>query len=108
MATSNLVMTVGWDGLKLALILTVLFYTAMVYMVYSTEGPRYRLKFDPGQPGRSVERLAVWLGVRMIATAAHAAKAVYDTLAETSADVGEWFIRRQGPDAEARFHSRFL
>ena len=108
MATSNLVLTMGWDGLKLAVILTVLFYTGMVCMVYSTEGSRYRLKLDPGSPGRSVERLAVWLGVRTIATVAHAAKAVYDTLAETSADVGEWFIHRQGPDAEARFHSRFL
>jgi len=108
MTASNLIVTMGWDGLKLAVILTVVLYTGMVFMMYSTEGPLYRLKLDPTRPARSVELLAVWLGVRTIAAAAHAARAVYDTLAETSADVGEWFIRRQGPDAEAKFHSRFL
>jgi hypothetical protein len=108
MVTSDLVLTMGWAGLKLAVVLTVALYTGMVLTSYSTQGPRYRLKLDPTRPARSVERLAVWLGVRTLATAAHAAKAVYDTLAETSADVGEWFIRRQGPDAEARFHARFL
>jgi len=108
MSADNLVMTVGWDGLKLAVILTVIFYTGMVFMTYSTEGPRYRLKLDPARPARSAERLAVWVGVRAFATLVRAATAVYDTLAETSADVGEWFIRRQGPDAEAKFHSRYL
>ena len=108
MTASDLVATMGWDGLKLAVIVTVVFYTGLVLLMYSTEGPRYRLRLDPTRPARSVELLAVWLGVRMIATAAHAARAFYDTLAETSADVGEWFIRRQGPDAEAKFHSRFL
>jgi hypothetical protein len=105
MATSDLVLT---TGLKLALVLTMLFYTAMVLVSYSTEGPHYRLKFDPARPARSVERLAVWLGVRMIATVARATGLLYDTLSETSADVGEWFIRRRGPEAEARFHARFL
>ncbi len=108
MATSDLVLTMGWDGLKLAVVLTVVLYTGMVLMCYSTEGPRYRLQLDPARPARSVVLLAVWLGVRTTATVAHAAKAAYDTLAETSADVGEWFIRRQGPDAEAKFHARFL
>jgi hypothetical protein len=108
MSTSDMVVMVGWAGLKLAVILTMVLYTSMVLMRYSTEGPRYKLKLDPARPARSVELLAVWLGVRTIATAAHAARAVYDTLADTSADVGEWFIRRQGPDAEAKFHSRFL
>jgi len=108
MATSDLVLTMGWTGLKLALALTMVFYTAVVFTSYSTEGRRYRVKWDPARPARSVERLAVWLGVRTIATTAHASRAIFDTLAETSADVGEWFIRRQGPDAEARFHARFL
>jgi len=108
MTASNLVVTMGWDGLKLAVILTVVLYTGMVLTMYSTEGPRYRLKLDPTRPAQSAERLAIWLGVRTIATVTYAARAVYDTLAETSADVGEWFIRRQGPDAEAKFHSRFL
>ena len=107
-AGSHLITTMGWDGLRLAMVFAVLFYMGMVYLTYSAHGPRYRLELNPARPARSTARFAVWLGVRTFVVMAGAAQAFYHTLSEASADVGEWFIRRQGPDAEAKFHSRFL
>ena len=106
--TLDLVQTLWWAGLRLAIVLSILIYTGLVLMNYSTEGARYRLKLDPARPARSAEHLAVWLGARAIGTAVHAARVVFDALAEASAEVGEWFIHWRGPDAEARFHAHFL
>ena len=108
LATRDLLETFWWAGVRLAIILPVLIYTGLVLMNYSTQGARYRLRLDPARPARSAGHLAVWVGVRAIGTVVHAATVVFDTLAETSAEVGEWFIHWRGPDAEARFHARFL
>jgi hypothetical protein len=48
------------------------------------------------------------LGRAGLKVAVAAAESVFEVLSEASADVGEWFIRQCGPDAEARFRSRYL
>jgi hypothetical protein len=32
----------------------------------------------------------------------------WEMLSEASADLGEWYVRRRGPETEATFRSRFL
>ena len=82
-------------------------YTGMVLMRYRTDGPRYRLSFEPRDPARSVVHLVVWLGVKVLDACLRFASAILNMLLEASAEVGEWVIRRS-PAVQESIRSRFL
>ncbi len=103
-ATSSVL---GWT-LRLLLGGGLVVYLGLVLMIYATDGPRYRARFDPQSPFRSVERLLLWLGVKIVATVLQALKAATSIFAEASAEVGEWLITRRSPKAQAEFRSHVL
>jgi len=82
-------------------------YAGMVLMRHRTDGPHYRLSFDPRHPVRSVLDLAVWLGVKVLQACLRFAQAFLNLLLEASAEVGEWLMRRS-PAVEESVRSRFL
>ena len=82
-------------------------YAWMVLMRYRSDGPHYRLSLDPQDPARSLQHLAVWLGVRVLEGCLRMARVILNLLLEASADVGEWFIRLS-PSVQESIRSRFL
>jgi len=72
-------------------------YTGLVVVSYLTYRPRPRPRVDLRDPARSVEHLAVWLGVNILVLAVRAGGRVFGMLSEASADVGEWFLSRRRP-----------
>jgi hypothetical protein len=82
-------------------------YAGMVLMRYRTDRPHYRLSFDLRDPARSVQHLAVWLGVKALAACLRYAGVVFNMLLEASAEVGEWLMRRS-PAVQQTIRSRFL
>lgn len=80
--------------LKLALLAGGVLYASLVLMHYRTHRARRRPRLNWRDPARSVEVLAVWLGVKATAFVARVASPIYGMLAEASADVGEWFLAR--------------
>ena len=82
-------------------------YVGMVLMKHRTDGPRYPLSFEPRDPARSLQHLAVWLGVKVLEACLRVARAVFNVLLEASAEVGEWFIR-VSPAVQENIRSRFL
>ena len=97
-----------WVALKLLLIAFGLLYAGLVLMTYRTDGPHYQPRFDRRDPARSAERLLVWLGVKTLAGVLRLGRAFFTLLAETSADLGEEYVRRHPHGALATFRSRFL
>ena|SRR5579864_5517875 len=85
-----------------------LVYAGLVLMTYTIFGPNYRLALDAEAPIRSVERLLIWIGVKVLHAAVRIIRASLDLLSETSAEVGDWFLRRAGRDVQAAYRSRFL
>jgi hypothetical protein len=82
-------------------------YVGMVLMRYFTDGPHSRFTFDLRDPARSVLHLAVWLGVKVLQASLWFTRAILNMLLEASAEVGEWFIRRN-PAMQESVRSRFL
>ena len=82
-------------------------YVGMVMMRYRTDGARYPLGFDFRRPGSSVGALAVWLGVKVLDNLLLFASITLSVLLEASAEVGEWFMRRN-PSVRQTIRSRFL
>jgi hypothetical protein len=82
-------------------------YTGMVLMRFRTDRPHYRLSFDPRDPGRSLEHLVIWLGVKVLEGCLRIASSILNMLLEASAEVGEWFIRLS-PAVRESVRSRFL
>jgi hypothetical protein len=82
-------------------------YAVVVLVSYRTAGPRYRLNFNLGEPARSTRQLGVWLGVKVLQACVRMAKSTLNTLLEASAEVGEWFMRRN-PSVQENIRSRFL
>ncbi|MGD0922997.1 MAG: hypothetical protein ABSA70_14735 [Terriglobia bacterium] len=99
---------VFWTVLKFMLAALAFLYAGLVLMAYRTEGPRFQLRADWQGPFRSAPQLLVWLGVRALAAIVRIGTGTWDMLSEASADLGEWYVRRRGPEAEAIFRSRFL
>lgn len=83
------------DMLKFFLTGMAVLYAALVVMTLRNEGTQYELKLDPNDPARSAERLAVWLGVRVVAAFMAVGKVCLNILEDTSADVGEWVLNRR-------------
>jgi hypothetical protein len=82
-------------------------YAGLVALGYATEGPEYHFRFDLRKPVRSTERLLVGLGVRLMGAIVRLAKSALENLFEASAEIGEWFVRRN-PSVQERVRSRFL
>jgi hypothetical protein len=82
-------------------------YVGIVLVSYRTAGPRYRLNLNLHEPGRSTQQLGVWLGVKVLEGFVRVAKSTLNTLLEASAEVGEWFMRRN-PAVQESIRSRFL
>lgn len=81
--------------LKLALLAGATLYTGLVVMSYLSDGPRLRPRFEWHDPAHSAQRVAVWLGVRVLALAVQASIKIFGMLSEASADVGEWVLERR-------------
>jgi hypothetical protein len=82
-------------------------YAGMVLMRYRTDKPHYRLSFELRDPARSVQHLAVWLGVKVFDGCLRFAAVIFNMLLEASAEVGEWFLRRS-PTVQQSIRARFL
>jgi hypothetical protein len=83
-------------------------YAVFVVLSYRTNGSSYRLTLDRKDPARSVGRLLVWLGVKVLALIVRIAVPLFGILAEASAEVGEWFLSRRAPETQAAIRSRFM
>jgi hypothetical protein len=83
-------------------------YAGLVWMTYVTYGPGFQLRFNPETPVASLERLALWLGVRAISVTLSFCRALWDLLSEASAEVGEWFIAKRSEEVQSTYRSRFL
>jgi len=95
-------------ALELLLLAGAILYAGLVLMTYRTDGPFSRLRLELGNPARSAQRLLVWLGVKTVAFALRTFQLAFNMLSETSAEVGEWFLRRRDREVQAAFRSRFL
>jgi hypothetical protein len=102
-------MSILFAGLmKLLIVAGAILYAGLLLMSYRADGPHSRLRLELDAPGRSAQRLLVWLGVKAVAAVVRTAGFIFNILFETSAEVGEWFIRRRSPEVQAAFRSRFL
>lgn len=105
---SSMLAMLFWGAVKLILVALGILYAGLVLVSYWTEGSRPPLRLDLRAPARSIGRLLIRLGVKAVAVILRLGKSTLDMLSEASADVGEWYIRRRGAEAEAAFRSRFL
>lgn len=94
--------------LKPLMVAGVAVYAGLVLMSYRSDGARSPLRLELSDPVCSAERLVVWLGVGALALTLRVVKGIFDMLAEASAEVGEWFLRRRGPAVQAAVRSRFM
>lgn len=99
---------VFWAVFKLLLAAFGFLYAGLVLMAYRTEGHRYRLRLEKQDLAGSAAQLLVWLGVKAMAIVVRVGRTALEMLSDTSAEVGEWYIRRRGGEVEATFRSRFL
>ena len=97
----------GWIA-KPLLCGAVAVYVGLVLMGYATDGGRYRARLGFENPLRSVERLAVWLGVKTLAAIVQGLKSTLNVLAEASAEIGETIVAGRSQKTQAEFRSRFL
>ena len=81
--------------LELAILAGAMFYVALVLLSYFDGKGYTRPRLDFHDPARSIERLAVWGGVRALVLVIRAVNPIYDMLSEASAEVGEWFLNRR-------------
>ncbi len=93
---------------KIVLIAGAVLYLGLILMAYRTDGPASHLRLDLRDPARSLERLLVWLGVRVLDLGLRILRALFGALADASAEVGEWFLRHRDPEVQASFRSRFM
>jgi len=82
-------------------------YVGVVLVSYRTAGPRYRLNLNLRDPARSTQQLGVWIGVKLLWAGVRITKSTLNNLLEASAEVGEWFMRRN-PTVQENIRSRFL
>ncbi len=95
-------------AIKLGLIAAGVFYAFLVLTTYAKEGPDYRLHLEPADPAGSVERLLIWMGIKVSTAIARAFRSILDLLYEASADVGTWVVSKSSAQVQARVRSRFL
>lgn len=83
-------------------------YLGLVLMSYKLDGPGQPLRVDWRDPVRALERICVWTGVKALSGIASFGRYVFALLSETSADLGEEYVRRRPQSALAAFRSRFI
>jgi hypothetical protein len=83
-------------------------YAGLVLMSYVVFGPGYRLNLDPETPLVSLGRLLVWVGVKAFYLAVRSLRAILNLLSDTSAEVGDWLVRRTSEEVQAAYRSRVL
>lgn len=81
--------------LGLALLAGAALYAGLVLTSSLTDSLQLRPRFEWRDPAHSVERLAVWLGVKALALAVRVATKIFGMLSEASADVGDWFLSKR-------------
>src|SRR5579863_9485341 len=96
------VQEVAWGLLKVGLASAGLLYAVEVIGGYAKFGEHDRPEFDPTHIIKSVEQLAVWVGVTSIRLAMRISRPLLGILTEASADVGEWALARHTAGASAR------
>ncbi len=96
------------DTVRIVVLGLVAIYAVLVLMALRMEGTKVHPRLDWSDPARSLERLLIWAGVKVVAVAGQALKWCLAALVEASAEFGEWIVGLRGPDAQARFRSRFL
>jgi len=82
-------------------------YAGIVVMKYRADGASHHLDFSLDNPVWSLLQLAIWLGVKAVAACVRMGKPLLNSLLEASAEVGEWFMRRN-PAVQESIRSRFL
>ncbi len=92
---SGIVIAIARPAAQVVVAAGLLVYAGLVVAGYAAEGPHFQLKFDAHAPLRSVERLAVGAGVRLIGLVKRGAQPALDLLYDASADVGEWYLHRK-------------
>ena len=97
-----------WGMVKLGLIASGLFYGFLVLTTYAKEGPDYRVHWELPDPARSLERVLIWMGIKVATAIGRAARSILNLLYEASADVGTWVVSKSGAQVQARVRSRFL
>jgi len=92
-------------ALRLVIAVVVVVYAGLVWMTYTTDGPRYRPRLDLDAPLRSLQRLLVWLGVKALYGVLRMSKATLNIFSEASAEVGDWVVSRRSQKDQERFRS---
>jgi hypothetical protein len=83
-------------------------YLGLVLTSYRDEGHHSRPRWNSAEPARSTERLLIWLGVKLLALYIHLLLEFYNLLADISADLGDYYVRRHPQGKMAEIRSRFL
>jgi hypothetical protein len=96
-----------FDFLKMAILAGGIIYAGLVLKRYRAYGPQPRPVFHPQEPGRSIERLLLWLGVKALALNVQLVLQAFGMLTEASAEIGEWCLQERAPAVEAAFGRRF-
>jgi hypothetical protein len=97
-----------WTVSKLLLAALGFLYAGVVLTAYRSVGSRLQLRVDRQRPLHPAQQLLVWLGVKALAAIVRLGSNAWEMLSDTSADFGEWCIRRRGGQLETLFRSRFL
>ena len=91
---------------KLAALTSVVLFVGRVLITYGAYDTFNRPRFNSKSPAGSAERILIWLGVVAFTWSLRRAARTYVMLAETSAMVGEWYLRRYAPNTLAALHPR--
>ena len=83
-------------------------YLGLVLMSYKLDGPRQQLRIDWRDPLHAVLHILVWAGVKALASVFSFGHSLFALLSETSAELGEEYVRRRPRGALAAFRSRFI
>jgi hypothetical protein len=83
-------------------------YLGLVLMSYRLDGSGQTLRVSWRDPVRGLVRLCVWVGVKALVSIISIGRSLFTILTETSADVGEEYIRRRPHSALAAFRSHFI
>jgi hypothetical protein len=100
--------TIIWEIFSVLGVLLAMAYVGLVLMGYTTEGPRYKSKFDTRRPAYSTMRLLIGLGVHFAIWLLRTADLILAPLFEAAAQVGDWINERSSPETRERFRSRFI
>jgi hypothetical protein len=91
---------------RLAILTSIVLIVGRVLITYGANETLDRPRFDAKFPAASAEQILIWLGVVVFSWSLRRVARTYVMLAETSATVGEWYLRRYAPNTLAALHPR--